>query len=137
MQKQGVKEGGNTQVPADKRKEGARVETRAVASGSHINDSTEASRNGNNFGMRGGGIYEGDTEERQGHWFRMYRQDTQRAPGPSQTTLDAMWKGKEREAQQWADAPVTARDLRSWSEDLEQRLQGLERGRHHSDAPYV
>ena len=138
VQKPGAKEGGNTQKSADKRKEGARAETRADASGSHINDSTEAPGNGNSFGVRGGGnYYGGDTEEHQDHGSRMYRPDIQRPPGLSQTTLNAMWKGKEKETRQWADEPITARDLRSWSEDLEQRLQGLERGRHYSTSPYV
>jgi hypothetical protein len=123
--------GSNTQRQADRGAEGARI-TKAGGSKDKVDGiaQTEASRNGvgsgSGSGVRGGNNGKGGDGDRQGVGSRVYRQDTQRAPGPTQTTLNDMWKGKER-------------DLRSWSEDMDLRMRELEmaRGRYHSSSPYV
>ena len=76
----------------------------------------------------GPGVTVGDrgqrTEEvRQGGGNRVYRQETQREPAPSQRTLNDMWKGKER-------------DLRSWSEDINARMRELEMDRNPNPYSY-
>jgi hypothetical protein len=118
---------GDTQRQADKGGE-VREDTRAGGSGSRDKDNgnaqTEAPRNtsGVRVGSSGKG-YEGATSSQEAR-PRAYRQEAQRVPGPSQTTLKEMWKGKER-------------DFRSWSEDIDARMRELEMDRQLSPYPYV
>ena len=73
---------------------------------------TEAPRFGNASGVRGVSSGGGNRLE---EGSRAYRQE--KGPGPSQTTLNKMWKGKEKEI-----------DMRSWSQDIEASMCKLEKG---------
>jgi hypothetical protein len=125
--------GGNTQGQVDKGGEGARADTRVGGSKDKDNGNvqSEATRNGNVSGVRGSDNGKGVDGDRQGAGSRTYRQDTQRVPGPSQTTLNEFWKGKEK-------------DLRSRSADMEARMEAqmesrmreLERDRQRNYSPY-
>lgn len=76
------------------------------------NTQTEAPRNSNLVGVRGGNNGKDDVGDRQATGSRVYRQDTRGTePGPSQTTLKEMWNLKERE-----------KDLHAWSEHMEEQL---------------
>jgi hypothetical protein len=118
------------QKKVEKEREEVRGDTRA--GGSNVKDrgngnaQAEASRNGNASGVRGGDNGTGVLGDRQAAGPRAYRQEEQRVPGPSQATLNEMWKGKERE-----------RDFRSWSEDMDSRMRELELGRYRNTSPYV
>lgn len=111
--------GGYAQKQADKEGVGARVDTRAGGSKDQANSNVNAEAH--RYG------------DRQGVGSRTYRPDTQMAPGPSQTTLNEMWKGKGRDLQPWADE----RDLRTWSQDVNARMYELEKDRQHSSTPHV
>lgn len=121
---------GNTQKVAEKGGEEARGDTRAASGGSNVqdkvngNNQTEASRNGNDSGARGRGSGKNDAGVRQAAGHRAYRQEEQRAPEPSQRTLNEMWKERER-------------DFRDWSESMEDRMREMEMGRHQHSSPYV
>ena len=122
--KGGREAGSNTQRQADKGGEEARALPRAGGSKDKDNGNAQTGALRSN----GPGVTVGDrgqrTEEvRQGGGNRVYRQETQREPAPSQRTLNDMWKGKER-------------DLRSWSEDINARMRELEMDRNPNPYSY-
>ena len=130
-------EGGSSKANANTQRQegGVGVGVNAKAGSSRDkdngNDQTEVPRNGNNSTVRDGDNRKGDGGgvNRQEGGPRNYRQNAQRASGPSQSqmTLKEMWstwKGKDR-------------DLRSWSEDIDARMQQIESDRHLNPYPHV
>lgn len=115
----------NAQKQADKG--GARADV--MEGGSNVKDKfngttqTEAPRNGNASRVRGGDNGKG-AGDRQAAGGRAYRQAEHGLLGPSQQTLNHMWKGKEK-------------DLRAWSEDIDARMRELEMGGYRKTSPYV